>query len=121
MINSIFGSYKVIERDYSKHAAAKYWKIKCEFCGIEKSIRADSLKKNPICKCQKDTMINNMFGDFLVLNKCAQKAKDNCILYQCQCIHCGHIENIGSNVLRAKRKFCSKCHVRKSTLIDMTG
>ena len=29
MINSIFGSYVVLERDFSKKAAARYWKIKC--------------------------------------------------------------------------------------------
>ena len=45
MINSIFGSYRVLERDYSKTAAARYWKVKCEFCGEEKSIRADKKKK----------------------------------------------------------------------------
>lgn len=121
MINSIFGSYKVLERDYSKTAAARYWKVKCEYCGDEKSIRSDNLKKNPICKCQKDTMIGNTFGDFLVLNKCKEKAKDNCILYQCKCIHCGHIENVASNVLRSNRKYCSNCHVRKTTLINMSG
>lgn len=121
MINSIFGSYIVLERDFSRKAAAKYWKIKCQFCGEEKSIRADSLKKNPICKCQKDTMINNVFGDFLVLNKCKEKAKDNCILYQCKCIYCGHIENVASNVLRSNRKHCSNCYVKKTTMIDMTG
>ena len=121
MINSIFGSYKVLERDLSRNAAARYWKIRCEYCGDEKSIRSDSLKKNPICKCQKDKMIGNTFGDFLVLNKCKEKAKDNCLLYQCKCVHCGHIENVGSNVLRSKRKFCSNCHIRKTTLIDMSG
>ena len=121
MINSIFGSYIVLERDFSRKAAAKYWKIKCQFCGEEKSIRADSLKKNPICKCQKDTMINNVFGDFLVLNKHKEKAKDNCILYQCKCIYCGHIENVASNVLRSNRKHCSNCYVKKTTMIDMTG
>ena len=121
MVNSIFGSYKVLERDYSRTAAARYWKIKCKFCGEEKSIRADALKKNPICKCQKDKMIGNTFGDFLVLNRCKEKAKDNCILYQCKCIHCGHIENVASNVLRSNRKHCNNCHIRKTTLIDMTG
>lgn len=121
MINSIFGSYKVLERDYSKTAAARYWKVKCEYCGDEKSIRSDSLKKNPVCKCQKDAMIGNTFGDFLVLSRCKEKAKDNCILYQCKCIHCGHIENVASNVLRSQRKFCSNCHIRKTTIIDMTG
>lgn len=121
MINSIFGSYKVLERDYSKTAAARYWKVRCEFCGEEKSIRSDSLKKNPICKCQKDTMIGNTFGDFFVLSKCKEKAKDNCIIYQCKCIHCGHVENVASNVLRSQRKFCSNCHIRKTTMIDMTG
>lgn len=121
MINSIFGSYIVLEQDFTKKTAAKYWKIKCQLCGEEKSIRSDYLKKNPICKCQKDTMINNTFGDFLVLNKCKEKAKDNCILYQCKCIHCGHIENVASNVLRSNRKYCSNCHVRKTTMIDMTG
>lgn len=121
MINSIFGSYIVLEQDLSKKAAAKYWKIKCQFCGEEKSIRSDYLKKNPICKCQKDTMINHFFGDFLVLNRCKEKAKDNCILYQCKCIHCGHIENVASNVLRSNRKHCSNCYIRKTTLIDMVG
>lgn len=66
-------------------------------------------------------MINNIFGDFLVLNKCKEKAKDNCILYQCKCIHCGHIENVASNVLRSNRKHCSNCYVKKTTMIDMTG
>ena len=121
MINSIFGSYIVLEQDFSKKAAARYWKIKCQFCGEEKVIRSDALKKNPICKCQKDTMVNNTFGDFLVLNKCKEKAKDNCILYQCKCIHCGHIEDVASNVLRSNRKHCSNCHIRKTTMIDMTG
>ena len=118
MINSIFGSYIVLEQDFSKKAAARYWKIKCQFCGEEKVIRSDALKKNPICKCQKDTMVNNTFGDFLVLNKCKEKAKDNCILYQCKCIHCGHIENVASNVLRSNRKHCSNCHIKKTTMID---
>lgn len=66
-------------------------------------------------------MVNNTFGDFLVLNKCKEKAKDNCILYQCKCIHCGHIEDVASNVLRSNRKHCSNCHIRKTTMIDMTG
>lgn len=121
MINSIFGSYKVLERDYSRTAAARYWKIKCEFCGDEKSIRSDALKKNPICKCQKDKMLGKIFGDFLVLEKCKEKTKDNCILYQCKCTHCGHIENVGSNVLRSNRKHCSNCHIRKTTMINMEG
>lgn len=121
MINCIFGSYKVLERDYSKTAAARYWKVKCESCGEEKTIRSDSLKKNPICKCQKDTMIGNVFGDFIVLNKCEERAKDKCIIYQCKCLHCGYIENVASNVLRSQRKFCSNCHVRKTTMIDMSG
>lgn len=121
MIDSVFGSFQVIERDFTKKAAAKYWKIKCQYCGLEKSIRADALKKNPICKCQKDIMINNIFGDFLVLSRAEEKAKDNCIIYKCQCIHCGNIENVASNRLRAKVKFCSNCHIRKSTLIDMSG
>lgn len=121
MINSIFGSYKVIERDYSKNAAARYWKIKCEFCGEEKIMRSDALKKNPICKCQKDKMIGNTFGDFLVLEKCKEKAKDNCLLYKCKCIHCENEEKVAANVLRSHRKFCSNCHIRKTTMIDMTG
>jgi hypothetical protein len=66
-------------------------------------------------------MINNTFGDFLVLSKCQEKAKDKCYLYKCKCIHCGHIEIVASNVLRSQRKHCGNCHIRKSTLIDMTG
>lgn len=123
MIGSVFGSYIVLEQDKTSHpsAAARYWKIKCIYCGAEKIIRSDGLKKCPICKCQRDKMIGNTFGDFLVLEKSKEKAKDNCLKYKCQCIHCGHIEEVASNVLRSNRKFCSNCHIRKTTLIDLTG
>lgn len=66
-------------------------------------------------------MIGNTFGDFLVLEKSKEKAKDNCLKYKCQCIHCGHIEEVASNVLRSNRKYCSNCHIRKTTLINLIG
>lgn len=123
MVGSVFGSYLVLAQDKTSHpsAAARYWKIRCIYCGEEKSIRSDGLKKCPICKCQKDKMIGNTFGDFLVLEKSKEKAKDNCLKYKCQCIHCGNIEEVASNVLRSQRKHCSNCHSRASTLIDLTG
>lgn len=123
MIGSVFGSYLVLEQDKVSHpsAAARYWKIRCIYCGEEKIIRSDTLKKCPICKCQKDKMIGNTFGDFLVLEKSKEKAKDNCLKYKCKCIHCGNIEEVASNVLRSNRKYCSNCHTRKSTLIDLSG
>lgn len=121
MIGLIFGSYKVLERDFTKKAAARYWKIECQCCGKIKTIRSDALKRNPICKCQKDDMIGKIFGDFLVLNRTEQRAKDKCIIYECECINCKNKEYVASNVLRSKRKNCSKCHIRKSTLIDITG
>ena len=123
MENKTFGSYIVLERDYNSHpgAAAKYWKIKCIYCGEEKIMRADALKKCPICKCQKDTMIGKVFGDLLVLEKLKEKAKDKCNLYKCQCLKCGNIEIAPTNLLRSERKHCSKCYTAKTTLIDLTG
>lgn len=123
MINSVFGSYIVLAQDKISHptATARYWKIKCLYCGKEKIIRSDGLKKCPICKCQRDKMIGNVFGDFLVLEKAKDGSKGKCIIYKCQCTHCGNIEEVASNVLRSNRKYCSNCHIRKTTLIDLTG
>ena len=79
--NNIIGSYRVLERDYTKKTAAIYWKVKCIYCGNEKTMRSDNLKKNSVCKCQKDTMIGKIFGDFLVINRCPDRALDKCIIY----------------------------------------
>lgn len=115
------GSYIVLNRDLSRTGGARYWHVRCLHCGIEKTIRADSLKKNCICKCQKDQMINQLFGDFKVIERTDLRAKDKCIIYKCECVKCGHIQNVASNVLRSNRKHCDNCHINKTTLIDMTG
>ena len=120
-VGDIIGSYEVLERDITRQTAAKYWKVKCIQCGKEKTVRSDGLKKYNICKCQQSTLVGQTFGDFIVIEKTQLRAKDKCIIYQCQCRKCGHIENVASNVLRSNRKFCSKCHERNSTLLDLTG
>lgn len=121
-INDIFGSYKIISRNTEKKASATYWNCECIYCHNQKIIRGDSIRKNPICKCQKeDPLINTLSNDFIILEKTEQRAKDKCIIYKCKCINCNNIEYIASNVLRSKRKFCSICHQKKSTLIDLTG
>lgn len=105
-----------------KKTAAAYWNVKCIHCGLEKVSRSDALKNHPKCKCQQNLeIIGQTFGDFEVLQKTPLRALDKAIIYQCRCIHCGHIENVAGNVLRQLRKNCSKCHDRKSTLIDMTN
>ena len=119
--NLIFGSYKVIERDTQKQAQAAYWLCQCQYCNKIVSLRSDSIQKNPVCKCQKNSLVNFISNEFIVLEKTTQKAKDKCDIYKCQCQNCNNIEYIASNVLRSKRKHCSKCYHKTTTLIDLTG
>lgn len=121
--NQIYGDFLVLERDF-KHSSkgATYWKCKCQKCERIKTIRADSLKKNPGCRCNDSLkLINKEINDFKVLSITNKKATDNSIILRCQCIHCGNIEDIPSNVLRSNRHKCSSCYQPKTTLIDMTG
>lgn len=99
--NMQIGSYIVLKRDLSHTGGAKYWHIRCAYCGEEKTIRADGLKKNNICKCQKDKNLNQIFGEFKVIERTKLRAKDKCVIYKCECINCGHIQNIPSNVLHS--------------------
>ena len=119
-IGDIFGDFKIISRNRDKKAAAIYWNCKCIHCQKEKIIRADSVRKNPTCKCQ-DKLINTFSNEFKILSKTELKAKDRCNIFKCQCINCGNIEYIASNVLRSQRKHCSKCYQKKTTLINLTG
>lgn len=119
--NEQIGSYIILKRDMSRIGGAKYWHIRCVYCNEEKTIRADSLKKNNICKCQKDKNLNQIFGKFKVIERTPLRSTDKCVIYKCECIECGHIQNIASNVLHSQRKSCDNCSTRKSTLIDMTG
>lgn len=123
-IGELYGPYEVIERDLSKpKGGAAYWKVKCQSCGAIRSVRADSLKRLKICHfCSAGKgMIGKVFGDFLVQAQLSERTENNSLIYSCQCIHCGHVENVLGTVLRSNKKYCSKCHEHKSTLIDMTG
>lgn len=116
----IFGDYQIISRNYSKNAAASYWDCKCIKCNQIKTLRSDSVRKNPICKCN-DPLIGTTSNEFLILSKSNIKAKDKCNTFVCQCTKCGKIELIASNVLRAQKKHCPYCYNTKTTLIDITG
>ena len=118
--NDIFGDYKIISRNYDKKAAATYWNCKCIKCGKERILRGDQVRKNQSCKCD-DPLIGTESNEFLILLKTDIKSKDNCNVFKCQCKKCGNIEFIASNILRSKRKHCSSCYNKKTTLIDMTG
>lgn len=119
--NIQIGSYVVLNRDLSHKGGAKHWKVRCVYCGNEKIMRSDNLKQNAVCKCQKDKMINQIFGEFKVLERTELRAKDKCIIYKCECIKCGNIQYVASNVLRSNRKHCDNCHTKQTSLIDMTG
>ena len=45
LTNQIFGDYKVTGFDNSKGKGKYYWKVKCIYCGNEKSIASSSLKR----------------------------------------------------------------------------
>lgn len=119
-VNDVFGDYKIISRNYEKKAAATYWNCECIYCKKIRILRGDAVRKLPKCKCQ-DPLIGTISNEFLILSKTDKKAIDNCNIFECKCMNCGNIEFIASNVLRSKRKYCSKCHNQKTTLIDMTG
>lgn len=122
-LNKIYGDFLVLERDF-KHPTkgATYWNCQCQKCKRIKSIRADSLKNNPHCRCEDSSkLINQEINNFKVISITNEKASDNSIILKCQCLNCGNIEYIPSNVLRSNRKHCSVCYERKSTLIDMTN
>lgn len=121
--NLIIGDYQILKRDYNKQAAAIYWEVKCIHCGRIKTIRSDNLKKNNLCKFCNDKMIDKIFGDFTVLSRTDKTEKNsNNIIYRCKCNKCGNEEEIVGNYLRLGRKqYCSKCHIKNTTLIDLTG
>lgn len=121
-IGDIFGDYKILSRNYDKKAAATYWNCKCIHCCKTKVLRGDTVRKNPKCKCKyEDPLIGTFSNEFLILSKTEIKAKDKCNTFLCQCINCGNTEIIASNVLRLKRKHCSLCYIKHTTLIDLTG
>lgn len=119
-IGDTFGDFKILSRNYDKQAAATYWNCQCIKCNKTKILRGDYVRKNPKCKCD-DPLIGTISNEFLILSKSKEKAKDNCNTFLCQCTKCGNIELIASNVLRSKRKHCSCCYNKKTTLIDITG
>lgn len=120
-INDVFGDYKILSRNTTKQAAAIYWDCECVFCHKQKTIRADAIRKNPKCKCQYQPLKNFISNEFIVLEKTDKIAPDKCNIYKCQCQKCGNIEYIASNVLRSRKKHCSNCYQKHTTLIDLTG
>ena len=117
-----FGSFKVIKKDTDRQAAATYWICQCVNCKTQKSIRATELRKGPSCRCKKSaSLIGQEINGFKVLKITNKRDKSKSIILECECLKCHHIEEISSNVLRAGRKYCSKCHIKKTTLIDLTG
>ncbi len=120
--NLVFGNYTVIKRDESKNTAAVYWICECKNCKKTKSIRSTELRKGPKCSCNRSAqLIGQTINNFKIIGITTLRAKDKSIILQCQCINCGNIQNIASNVLKSGKQFCNQCHDRKSTLIDMTG
>ena len=120
--NDIFGSYKIICRDSTKQTAAIYWICECLYCKEQKSIRSTTVRKNPVCHCQKGKEnIGKVFDEWEIMSQLKDRGKDKSILYDCKCLYCGHHEKIAMNVLKLSRKHCPNCYQKKSTLIDMTG
>ena len=120
--NDIYGDYKVLYEVLPRTTPAVYWHCQCKYCKQEKNIRSSILKNQPKCKCQhKIDMVGEIYGQFKVLAKTDKLSKGKNIIFRCQCIHCGHIIEIPSNILRKKNKLCPNCQSPKTTLVDMSN
>lgn len=74
LTNQIFGDYKVTGFDNSKGKGKYYWKVKCIYCGNEKSIASSSLKRNLGTSCcskkqkefkgYKDNLVDKKYGHY---------------------------------------------------------
>lgn len=123
-IGDIYGTYKVIERDKEKSGHFAYFKCKCLYCGKEINKRGTDLRKGNsiICKCQqKLDIIGKIYGDVKVIRKTEKHSIDKCIIYECQCIKCGALQDFASNRLKRDEIHCQICYKPKTTLIDITG
>lgn len=104
LTNQIFGDYKVTGFDNSKGKGKYYWKVKCIYCGNEKSIASSSLKRNlgTSCCSEKQKEFKG-YKDNLVGKKHSHS------LWRCKC-DCGN-ETIKSIAFlnRSKYLMCEKC------------
>ena len=59
-------------------------------------------------------IINHVYGDLKVIKKTDERKHDG-IVWECQCVKCGHIQKAQGRLLRlGKKSFCEKCSERKS-------
>lgn len=117
LTNQIFGDYKVTGFDNSKGKSKYYWKVKCIYCGNEKSIASSSLKRNLGTSCcskkqkefkgYKDNLVGKKYGHLLILEYVGKKYSHS--LWKCKC-DCGN-ETIKSIAFlnRSKYLMCEKC------------
>ena len=54
-------------------------------------------------------MINQLFGDFKVIERTNLRAKDKCIIYKCECIKCGTLKEYTQNALKSNNVFSCGC------------
>ena len=81
LTNQIFGDYKVTGFDNSKGKGKYYWKVKCIYCGNEKSIASSSLKRNLGTSCCSKKQKTNCTEQNLKICKKTKNAI-NCKIYK---------------------------------------
>ena len=118
---SVFGDFKVVS-----FISNGKWNCECVKCGYKTVKNGETLHKwknyCPECK----SPIGKIFGDFEVLERVDTDKKYE-YLYQCRCVHCGHIENRSYNLLNHRKNKCSVCNKTygkantKKLRIDLTG
>ena len=102
-----FGNLFVIERAESR-GYNSYWKCRCDLCGTEKAICANSLTKRnqKTCGCLRRVDLTGLkFGKWTVIEKTG-KDKNSRALWECKC-DCGKTVLVNGNALnRGVSKSC---------------
>ncbi|MCC0700822.1 hypothetical protein KGF42_15770 [Clostridioides sp. ZZV15-6383] len=100
----------------------KYCLCKCENCGNEKWIRADSLKRIKACGCMKSStqfkqndLTNKRFGRLTAIKNTGEKARSGHYVWACKC-DCGNeIETAENNLTTGRTKSCG-CLKKESNI-----
>lgn len=113
--NQIFGNWEVLgesERNKIKNKI-KYYKCRCS-CGVEKDVRAESLKNglSTSCGCRrlkrrKELNVGAEFGSWMIMNSKFNVSKND-MYYYLQCRKCGEkIEGYHLELYKIMKKTCS--------------
>ena len=126
LTNQQFGRWTVLERDLKHYPDKKVrWICQCS-CGNIKTVTGETLRRgqSKSCGClQKEiaaklatnrtptnfiNLLNQQFGDLLVINQTDERTKNGNIIWECQC-SCGNKIKVNSALLRSNKKTHCGC------------